>query len=535
MHDAPQASSVLPTKEQLYRSIEAGAAKARPYQVATNRQSKPPPVDSPPAPRAVARPKGAKPKRPVPEGASADMLKLLEQANRLTQDSSKFLTKIAPKTPRSQQKAEYERALEKHREDALQESKTGGGSPSPEGKAASPNLPPSGRKQPVPGKLTGERLVFNVKSAALKGNANAQYRMAIMFHHGKNGVKTDLSEAVRFYMLAAGSGHVKAQVNVGLLYERGEGVDQSDAIAVRYFTRASEGGDAKAMYNLGMCYKNGRGVAQDNEEAVRWFTESAEKGNTNAKFVLGVLYQAGTRVEKNPNQAVSYYTAAAEAGDPKSMCNLGVMYEGGDGVPRNDVLAIKYFERAAENGDPNALGTMNIGKMCLYGRGGPKGKGPESASQFLLKAAESGNATAQYEVGRMYESGTTAGIAQDVKEARKFYRLASRQGNALAHRALGTMYFEGIHGVSRNYKVAAKHFKQGVDMGDLECTYHLGIIYRDGSDTKPMFAADPKRGVALLRAAAAKGHTEATNVLKNMQVLPLNKASNISTTPKKKK
>ena len=123
-----------------------------------------------------------------------------------SEDSSKFLTKIAPKTPRSQQKAEYERALEKHREDALQESKTGGGSPSPEGKAASPNLPPSGRKQPVPGKLTGERLVFNVKSAALKGNANAQYRMAIMFHHGKNGVKTDLSEAVRFYMLAAGSG-----------------------------------------------------------------------------------------------------------------------------------------------------------------------------------------------------------------------------------------------------------------------------------------------------------------------------------------
>ena len=172
--------------------------------------------------------------------------------------------------------------------------------------------------------------------------------------------------------------------------------------------------------------------------------------------------------------------------------------------------------------------------MCLYGRGGPKGKGPESASKFLLKAAEEGNATAQYEVGQMFENGTTAGIEQNVKEARKFYRLASRQGNPLAYRALGMMYFQGIHGVSKNYKVAAKHFKEGANLGDLECTYRLGLIYQNGCDVKPMFAADPKRGVALLRAASAKGHAEATHVLKNMQVLPLNKASNISTTPKKK-
>ena len=68
--------------------------------------------------------------------------------------------------------------------------------------------------------LYGRANCIQHKKRCPKGNAQAQYRMGL-FQYAKYEVKQDIHEAVRFYMLAAGSGHVKAQVNIGMLYEQG--------------------------------------------------------------------------------------------------------------------------------------------------------------------------------------------------------------------------------------------------------------------------------------------------------------------------
>ena len=564
--EAPGSAAVVKSEQALQRIARKGQEDI--MDVISKQRSKPiPPTSEEFGGRRRAAAKGkpppASPREPrqvvdCATAPSTDMMALLAEANKLTQDSSSFLSDMPPLTPRSAQQAAYAKAYEKafkdeqtlKKEVAAKAQLPGGGAGAvamglpqrasatvvEHPKSGSHSIPPQRTRPTVPGKpcppqrqpfssvsvpltksLTGADLVMNIKSAAMKGNANAQYRMALMFHKGTDGVKVDMEEALRFYMLAAGSGHIRAQVNVGLLYQKGEGVEPSDAIAVRYFTRASDAGDHKAMYNLGMCYKNGKGVAQDNEEAVRLFTASANAGNTHARFVLGVLYQKGVRVEKNAQQALSYYTAAAEDGDAKSMCNLGVMYEGGDGVPRNDVLAVKYFEKAAENGDPNSLATMNIGKMCLQGRGGPKGNGPAEALKYVMDAANGGNAKAQYEMGKMFEEGTTVGVQRDFKEARKFFRLASRQGFPEAFLALGLMYMEGGRGAAVNFKVAAKALKEGAELGNAECMYRLGLIYKDGNEK---FAADPIEAANFLRQAATKGHQDAKTLLQGMETLP---------------
>ena len=46
------------------------------------------------------------------------------------------------------------------------------------------------------------------------------------------------------------------------MYATGEGVPQDDAEAVRWFRLAAEQGDARAQFNLGVRYDTGEGVPQ---------------------------------------------------------------------------------------------------------------------------------------------------------------------------------------------------------------------------------------------------------------------------------
>jgi TPR repeat protein len=62
----------------------------------------------------------------------------------------------------------------------------------------------------------------------------------------------------------------------------------------------------------------------------------------------------------------------------------------------------------------------------------------QAASQEWRPLAEQGNATAQYNLGFMYNNGE--GVLQDYAEAVKWYRLAAEQGNADAQYKLGVMY-----------------------------------------------------------------------------------------------
>ena len=66
-------------------------------------------------------------------------------------------------------------------------------------------------------------------------------------------------------------GIVNAQVLLGDMYSRGNGVARDDAEATRWYRLAVEQGHAGAQNSLGIMYDQGRGVAADAAEAVRWY------------------------------------------------------------------------------------------------------------------------------------------------------------------------------------------------------------------------------------------------------------------------
>jgi TPR repeat protein len=61
----------------------------------------------------------------------------------------------------------------------------------------------------------------------------------------------------------AHGGEPRAQYDLGLMYDKGQGVPQSDAKALDWYERAANQGEPRAQYNLGLMHLNGQGVLPD--------------------------------------------------------------------------------------------------------------------------------------------------------------------------------------------------------------------------------------------------------------------------------
>jgi uncharacterized protein len=123
------------------------------------------------------------------------------------------------------------------------------------------------------------------------------------------------------------------------------------ATALREWKPLAEQGVAPAQYNLGLMYDKGDGVPQNHETAAKWFRLAAGQGYASAQYNLGVMYQEGTGVPQDYKTAVKWYRLAAEQGISSAQSNLGTMYEKGQGVLQDYVRAHMWFNIAAISGE----------------------------------------------------------------------------------------------------------------------------------------------------------------------------------------
>lgn len=81
-----------------------------------------------------------------------------------------------------------------------------------------------------------------VRREAEEGDAVSQYNLAVMYNKGV-GVEQDDSEALKWYLKAAGQGHAMAQYNLGMLYYFGKSIPQDYVAAYTWVMIAAEYGD----------------------------------------------------------------------------------------------------------------------------------------------------------------------------------------------------------------------------------------------------------------------------------------------------
>lgn len=98
----------------------------------------------------------------------------------------------------------------------------------------------------------------------------------------------DYEKAAILFRHLAEQGDSDAQINLGMLYYRGQGVTQDYLEAASWYRRSSKQGNAFAQFDLGLMYEDGRGVMQDNTQAYKWLSiaaTNAPNGELNGRAV----------------------------------------------------------------------------------------------------------------------------------------------------------------------------------------------------------------------------------------------------------
>ncbi|MGE0239827.1 MAG: tetratricopeptide repeat protein [Parvibaculaceae bacterium] len=151
--------------------------------------------------------------------------------------------------------------------------------------------------------------------AADQGNADAQFKLATLFHEGGPGLKKSPERAAKLYEAAAKQDHVEAQNWLGYCYQHGLGVGQSDAKAVEWYRKAADAKLPMAENNLGLMYLSGKGVEQDYGKAFELFQRSANQGYDWGMNNLGGLYEKGWGTEQDMAKALFLYREAGTKGN----------------------------------------------------------------------------------------------------------------------------------------------------------------------------------------------------------------------------
>ena len=135
--------------------------------------------------------------------------------------------------------------------------------------------------------------------------------------------------------------------------------------------------------------------------------------------------------------------------------------------------AVKWYRKAAEQG--NATAQFDLGYCYKNGEGVEQSY--VEAVKWYRKSAEQGYAAAQCNLGYCYKKGE--GVEQSHEEAAKWYRKAAEQGNAVAQCCLGYFYENG-EGVEQSSVEAVKWYRKAVEQGNATAQCNLGYCYKKG-------------------------------------------------------
>jgi len=134
---------------------------------------------------------------------------------------------------------------------------------------------------------------------------------------------------------------------------------------------------------------------------------------------------------------------------------------------------------------------------------------PAGNTAEFIRKAESGDAQAQFELGRMYDNGQ--GVTKDEAEAVRWYRKAAEQGHEWAQYDLGVAYDNG-EGVAKDATEALRWYRKAAEQGDSDAQYSLGVAYHEAQGV----TKDDAEAVRWFRKAAERGSAEAQLTLGQM-------------------
>lgn len=207
------------------------------------------------------------------------------------------------------------------------------------------------------------------KKAADLGHTQAQFRTAECYHNGK-GIKLNLEQAEKYYLLAAENNDSNSQISLAELYEKGHGISikKDKSKSLFWYEKAATQGLLKAQLYLAKYY-----VGENNQEQVLyWYEKAAQQSSAQAQYYLGRY-----SFEQNAHQkAFEWFSEMENSFLLDSFLQeserrffyyvLATYYIKGEVTKKNEEKAVKYYELAKKNGSKKAQEVLsNINKDKL--------------------------------------------------------------------------------------------------------------------------------------------------------------------------
>lgn len=159
--------------------------------------------------------------------------------------------------------------------------------------------------------------------------------------------KGDWKTVYTLLLPLAQRGDSQAQVNLGILFSSGRGVEKNLEKAYWWFNESAEQGNAKAVTYIGLMYLEGIGVKQDTKHAIRILEKAGRVDYPRAMLALGNAYY----MEKNLQKSFLWFERAAMKGVSEAQFKLGMMYEKGEGTHKDEEQAVYWYQTSLKAND----------------------------------------------------------------------------------------------------------------------------------------------------------------------------------------
>lgn len=206
---------------------------------------------------------------------------------------------------------------------------------------------------------------------------------------------------------------------------------------------------------------------------VAWMALSGAVYAQGTDFTQAV--QLGKQVYEGNPAALVQLKASAKAGSVAAESVLGSLYQAGSSaVSKDSAEAFKWFKKAAEQGDAEAQ--FGLGVMFANGNGTPQDYA--MAARWFIKAAEQGNTAPNFYLGLLYENGL--GVTKNYAEAVKWYTKAAGMPELVGLKFdLATGGGKEIRPPENNAQVI-RDFSMTPDQAQSDAAYNLGMMSWNG-------------------------------------------------------
>ncbi len=363
-----------------------------------------------------------------------------------------------------------------------------------------------------------QKTAFEVASAHESNNSLAAFLLGLLYDRGI-GVDVSHNKAMKYYERAE-------QLPVTAFIRGTYAASDKDTEEARHLlTKAQEAKFSYASLNLAILDK------QEQRDFLPKLIEARSLGNHRASLLLADYYLMSATGDTQLNEARDIFRQVAEKGDKEAQLKLGYLYENGLGGPVDIREAVDWYLKSAESGQP--IAQYRLGRIYQLGRldGKPNYSGAkfwyEKAKNQYVPAAialgfvydtvndnyqraldsyqiaiKQGDAIAQFNAGLIYEKGK--GVPVNTEKARELYLLAAEHGHVQAMVELAGLYFSGAMG-QRNEKEALHWYQKAAASKDREALYYLGLL----SETGVALPLDYKAAQQYYQASASRGDEQA--------------------------